>query len=172
MCVWVPASFAQIAPRFAPRSNWRVPARTIAQTAIVVPAEPRSARSPTGSPLPQRDAGPPLFLCLDEVANIAPIHNLPALVSGAGGQRLHLMACLQDLSHAPNRWGEAAAGGFLSLFQTKLILTGIADSRSSRRSHGRSAKTPASSCPTARASPTTHPVPPNAATRGNRAAAH
>jgi type IV secretion system protein VirD4 len=72
---------------------------------------------------------PPLFLCLDEVANIAPIHDLPALVSEAGGQGLHVMACLQDLSQARERWGDAAADGFLSLFQTKLILSGVADSR-------------------------------------------
>jgi type IV secretory pathway TraG/TraD family ATPase VirD4 len=72
---------------------------------------------------------PPVFLCLDEVANIAPIHDLPALVSEAGGQGLHVMACLQDLSQARARWGDAAADGFLSLFQTKLILTGIADGR-------------------------------------------
>ncbi len=72
---------------------------------------------------------PPVFFCLDEVANIAPIHDLPALVSEAGGQRLHVLACLQDLSQVRSRWGEAAADGFLSLFQTKLILTGIADSR-------------------------------------------
>jgi type IV secretion system protein VirD4 len=71
----------------------------------------------------------PVFLCLDEVANIAPIHDLPALVSEAGGQGLHVMACLQDLSQARQRWGESAADGFLSLFQTKLILSGIADSR-------------------------------------------
>jgi type IV secretion system protein VirD4 len=71
----------------------------------------------------------PVFLCLDEVANIAPIHDLPALVSEAGGQGLHVMACLQDLSQARQRWGDAAADGFLSLFQTKLILSGIADSR-------------------------------------------
>jgi type IV secretory pathway TraG/TraD family ATPase VirD4 len=75
------------------------------------------------------DRGAPVFLCLDEVANIAPIHDLPALVSEAGGQGLHVMACLQDLSQARQRWGEAAADGFLSLFQTKLVLTGIADSR-------------------------------------------
>jgi type IV secretion system protein VirD4 len=72
---------------------------------------------------------PPVFLCLDEVANIAPIHDLLALVSEAGGQGLHVMACLQDLSQARERWGEAAADGFLSLFQTKLILTGVADGR-------------------------------------------
>jgi type IV secretion system protein VirD4 len=71
----------------------------------------------------------PVFLCLDEVANIAPIHDLPALVSEAGGQGLQVMACLQDLSQARQRWGDAAADGFLSLFQTKLILTGIADNR-------------------------------------------
>jgi type IV secretion system protein VirD4 len=76
-----------------------------------------------------QNLGPPVFLCLDEVANIAPIHDLPALVSEAGGQRLHVMACLQDLSQARARWGDAAADGFLSLFQTKLILSGIADSR-------------------------------------------
>jgi type IV secretion system protein VirD4 len=70
---------------------------------------------------------PPVFMCLDEVANIAPIHDLPALVSEAGGQHLHILACLQDLSQARGRWGEQAADGFLSLFQTKLILTGIAD---------------------------------------------
>jgi type IV secretion system protein VirD4 len=73
--------------------------------------------------------GPPVFLCLDELANIAPIHDLPALVSEAGGQGLHVLACLQDLSQARERWGEPAADGFLSLFQTKLILNGIADPR-------------------------------------------
>lgn len=72
---------------------------------------------------------PPVFLCLDEIANIAPIHDLPALVSEAGGQHLHILACLQDLSQARNRWGDTAADGFLSLFQTKLILNGIADTR-------------------------------------------
>ncbi len=71
----------------------------------------------------------PVFLCLDEVANIAPVHDLPALVSEAGGQGLQVMVCLQDLSQARQRWGDAAADGFLSLFQTKLILGGIADSR-------------------------------------------
>ncbi|HEY5196246.1 MAG TPA: type IV secretory system conjugative DNA transfer family protein [Solirubrobacteraceae bacterium] len=71
--------------------------------------------------------GLPVFLCLDEVANIAPIHDLPALVSEAGGQGLHVLACLQDLSQARARWGDQAADGMLSLFQTKLILPGVCD---------------------------------------------
>jgi type IV secretion system protein VirD4 len=77
----------------------------------------------------EADGAPPVLLCLDELANIAPIHDLPALVSEAGGQGLHILACLQDLSQARIRWGESAADGLLSLFQTKLILDGIADPR-------------------------------------------
>ena len=74
-----------------------------------------------------RPGGCPVFFCLDEVANIAPIHDLPALVSEAGGQGLHVLVCLQDLSQARARWGDAAAEGFLTLFQTKLILPGVCD---------------------------------------------
>ena len=66
---------------------------------------------------------------LDEIANTAPIHDLPALVSQAGGQHLQVMIGLQDLSQARTRWGEHQADALLSLFQTKLILTGIADPR-------------------------------------------
>jgi type IV secretory pathway TraG/TraD family ATPase VirD4 len=73
--------------------------------------------------------GLPVFFCLDELANIAPIHDLPALVSEAGGQGLHVLACLQDLSQARQRWGDPAADGLLSLFQTKLLLGGISDPR-------------------------------------------
>ncbi len=65
---------------------------------------------------------------LDEAANIAPIHDLPALVSQAGGQSLQVAIGLQDLSQARSRWGRDAAEGFMSLFATKVILSGIADS--------------------------------------------
>lgn len=71
----------------------------------------------------------PMLWALDEVANIAPIHDLPALVSQAGGQGLQVLVGLQDLSQARGRWGEAAAEGFMSLFQTRLVLNGIADPR-------------------------------------------
>jgi type IV secretion system protein VirD4 len=76
-----------------------------------------------------RGARQPMLWALDEVANIAPIHDLPALVSQAGGQGLQVMVGLQDLSQARGRWGEAAAEGFMSLFQTRLVLNGIADPR-------------------------------------------
>jgi type IV secretory pathway TraG/TraD family ATPase VirD4 len=73
------------------------------------------------------DGRPAVFFCLDELANIAPIHDLPALLSEAGGQHLHILACLQDLSQARTRWGTETADGLLTLFQTKLILKGISD---------------------------------------------
>ena len=71
-----------------------------------------------------RDA--PLTLVLDELANIAPIPDLPSLVSEGGSQGVLTVGCLQDLSQARTRWGDAA-DGFLSLFGAKLVLPGIGD---------------------------------------------
>jgi type IV secretion system protein VirD4 len=68
---------------------------------------------------------PPMLWALDEIANTAPIHDLPALISQAGSQHLQVMIGLQDLSQARTRWGEHQTDALLSLFQTKLILTGI-----------------------------------------------
>jgi type IV secretion system protein VirD4 len=76
-----------------------------------------------GGPLPS-----PVVLALDEVANIAPVPDLPSMVSEGGGQGLLTLACLQDLSQARSRWG-AAADGFLSLFGTTVVLPGIGDVR-------------------------------------------
>jgi type IV secretion system protein VirD4 len=74
-----------------------------------------------------REAGwPSVVWLLDELANIAPLPDLPKIVSEGGGQGLILLACLQDLSQARARWGPAA-DGFLSLFRQKLVLPGIAD---------------------------------------------
>lgn len=71
-------------------------------------------------------AAAPVTLVLDELANIAPLPTLPALVSEGGGQGVLTLACLQDLSQARQRWGRAA-DGFLSLFGGKLVLPGIGD---------------------------------------------
>ena len=71
---------------------------------------------------------PPVVLALDEVANIAPIPDLPAMVSEGGGQGLLTLACLQDLSQARARWGQAA-DGLLSLFGTTMVMAGIGDVR-------------------------------------------
>jgi type IV secretory pathway TraG/TraD family ATPase VirD4 len=62
------------------------------------------------------------------VANIAPLHDLPTVVSEGGSQGVVTLACLQDLSQAGARWGREA-DGFLSLFQAKVVFPGIGDIR-------------------------------------------
>ncbi len=74
----------------------------------------------------RHDQGARLLLALDELANVAPLPRLAAIVSEGGGQGVLTLACLQDLSQARSRWG-AAADGFLSLFPTTVVLGGIAD---------------------------------------------
>ena len=73
-----------------------------------------------------RHPGRHALLVLDELANIAPLDDLPALVAEGASQGLVTLACLQDLSQARARWGDAA-DGFLSLFGTKVVLPGIGD---------------------------------------------
>lgn len=71
---------------------------------------------------------PPVLLALDELANIAPLPDLPAMISEGGGQGLVTLACFQDLSQARNRW-PTLADGFPSLFGTTVVLPGIGDVR-------------------------------------------
>jgi len=73
-------------------------------------------------------AAPPLLLALDELANIAPLHDLPTLVAEGGSQGVVTLACLQDLAQARARW-DREADGFFSLFGTKLVFPGIGDTR-------------------------------------------
>jgi len=79
-----------------------------------------------GSPASPRSPRPPLLLALDEVANIAPLPDLPAMVSEGGGQGVLTLACFQDLSQARQRW-PGRADGFASLFGTTVVLPGIGD---------------------------------------------
>lgn len=73
-------------------------------------------------------ARPPVLFALDEAANIAPLPDLPAIVSEGAGQGVLTLACLQDLSQARARWGPAA-DAFVSLFGASVVLGGIADMR-------------------------------------------
>ena len=70
----------------------------------------------------------PVLLVLDELANIAPLHDLPVLVAEGASQGIVTLASLQDLSQARARFG-VAAEGFLTLFGTKVILSGMSDVR-------------------------------------------
>jgi len=69
---------------------------------------------------------PPVLLALDEAANIAPLPDLPALCSEAGGQGVQIMPVFQDLSQARQRWGQEGEG-LLSLLSSVVVLPGIRD---------------------------------------------
>ncbi|HEY1633942.1 MAG TPA: type IV secretory system conjugative DNA transfer family protein [Acidimicrobiales bacterium] len=101
------------------------PARQQALIAPIVVGLVEEIRSATYA----RDTlDPPVLLALDEVANVAPLPDLAAIVSEGASQGLLTLACLQDLSQARTRWGQAA-DGFMSLFGTKVVLPGIGDLR-------------------------------------------
>lgn len=68
----------------------------------------------------------PMLFALDEVANIAPLNELPGIVTQGGSQGVVVLACFQDLSQAAGRWPEEWKG-FLSTFGAKLVFPGIAD---------------------------------------------
>ena len=75
-----------------------------------------------------RPVGAPMLFALDELANIAPLHDLPMLVAEGGSQGVLTLACLQDLSQGVARWGREAEG-FFSLFGSKVVFPGIGDTR-------------------------------------------
>ena len=87
----------------------------------------RSAAYEQGATNERRNRAP-LLLVLDELANIAPLHDLPVLVAEGASQGIVTLASLQDLSQARARFG-VAAEGFLTLFGTKLVLGGVSDVR-------------------------------------------
>jgi type IV secretory pathway TraG/TraD family ATPase VirD4 len=69
---------------------------------------------------------PPLALLLDEVANIVPLPQLPALMSFAGGTGIFVAAVLQSLAQARARWGHDAAAMLWGASTVKVILGGLA----------------------------------------------
>lgn len=72
------------------------------------------------------DPRPHVTFALDEANTTAPIP-LPAIISEAGGQGLHVIVGIQALGPAIARWGDAARS-FLTLFPTKVIFRGVFDS--------------------------------------------
>jgi type IV secretion system protein VirD4 len=104
------------------------PARYQALMAPVVVAFLEQVRAATYRSAAEGMLRLPVTLVLDEVANVAPLPDLPAMVSEGGGQGILTLACLQDLSQARARWG-TAADGFFSLFGSKVMLPGIGDIR-------------------------------------------
>lgn len=57
------------------------------------------------STIPRRERAPSLLLALDEVANVAPVGDLPKIISAGGGDGVQCLLGLQSLAQARERWG-------------------------------------------------------------------
>jgi type IV secretion system protein VirD4 len=87
---------------------------------VVAGAFARSTQS--GGPIE-----PTLLLCLDEVANIAPLPNLDEIASTGPGQGVQLITVLQNASQASDRWGSDRAQTIIANHRARLFCSGIGD---------------------------------------------
>jgi type IV secretion system protein VirD4 len=70
---------------------------------------------------------PELGLFLDELANVVPIEELPALASQGAGRGVILMSIVQDFSQLRARYGADRANSILNNHGCKMVLPGISD---------------------------------------------
>lgn len=70
---------------------------------------------------------PPLLLALDEVANIAPLRNLPSLVSEGGGRGIITLWAAQSLAQLRARYGADEQQAILTATTAKLIYGGMSN---------------------------------------------
>lgn len=68
----------------------------------------------------------PLLLCLDELANLAPIPNLDRLAAVGVGQGVRLISIVQDLAQLEYRYGRAA-NSIINNHASKLFMSATAD---------------------------------------------
>ncbi|OLT34406.1 hypothetical protein BJF79_07445 [Actinomadura sp. CNU-125] len=91
--------------------------------AITDTAKHRAARAPGGR------LDPPLGLFGDEIANCLPLPELPKLMSLAGGFGIFILASLQNLAAAEQRWGPLGVRQMFANATVKLVLGGVGDPR-------------------------------------------
>lgn len=71
---------------------------------------------------------PPLFLCLDEIANIAVLPSLPQMMSAGGGSNVTTLVVEQSRHQLASRLGRDQAKALWDAATTKLVLGGAMDS--------------------------------------------
>ncbi len=89
--------------------------------AIAQRAAELAARRPGGR------LDPGLLLCLDEVANIAPLESLPGLVSEGGGRGIVTLWAAQSLAQLRARYGADGQQAILTATTAKLIYGGMSN---------------------------------------------
>ncbi len=71
-------------------------------------------------------ASPPIVFALDELYGLAPLPDLPHMLSEGGSQGVLIAAAVQDLTLIKSRWPKEAAA-FLTLFGHVLVFPGVRD---------------------------------------------
>jgi len=89
--------------------------------AIIDRAKQIAARMPNGR------LDPPLGCFLDELANVAPLPQIPSFMSVSGSQNVFVCAVLQNLAQAEERWGPLGVRKMFGAATVKIILGGISD---------------------------------------------
>ncbi|MFK4184348.1 type IV secretory system conjugative DNA transfer family protein [Streptomyces sparsogenes] len=69
----------------------------------------------------------PLGCFLDELANVAPLPEIPSLMSVSGSQNIFIMAVLQGYAQAEERWGPLGVRKMIASGTVKVFLGSISD---------------------------------------------
>lgn len=77
--------------------------------------------------MPNGRLDPPLGFFGDELANVAPLPQIPSLMSVSGSQNIFVVAVLQNLAQAQERWGEIGVRKMFAAATVKVILGGVSD---------------------------------------------
>lgn len=75
---------------------------------------------------------PPMQLNLDELANIATLPSLGSMISAGGGAGVTVLAVLQSVAQAREKWGRDAADAIQHAVTTRLVLGGLSDGDQAR----------------------------------------
>lgn len=68
---------------------------------------------------------PPLTLMLDEIANFAPLPDLPDYLSGYGGSGIVTFAVFQDVAQVESKWGKEIAAAMWAAATISVVLGGV-----------------------------------------------
>jgi type IV secretion system protein VirD4 len=74
-----------------------------------------------------RAIDPPLLLCLDEAANVAPLPNLDERASTGPGPGVQLLSVFQNISQISDRWGRDRAETIVANHRARLFGSWIGD---------------------------------------------
>ncbi|WP_331752212.1 TraM recognition domain-containing protein [Streptomyces chartreusis] len=77
--------------------------------------------------MPNGRLDPPLGILGDELANVAPLPQIPTLMSVSGSQNIFMVAVFQNLAQAQERWGEIGVRKMFAAATVKIMLGGISD---------------------------------------------